>query len=166
MNVVSNLVCDQYPQPMGIANIDQIDVDLWIEVRRDSTKSIGDGWLALGPNKIDKKFRNFTANFQAYGWYEGYSAGEYVHTPKSTDGLIDTVIGINAFLGDAFTNNPIFLRLPLTVTEDVCQLRLLVLAFRHLGSSHTQQYLHSSGQLLQRGTWCHTEQVRTSRRIG
>lgn len=78
MNVFSNLLCEQYPQPMSIANIDQTDVDLWIEVRRDSTKSIGDGWLALGLNKIDKKFRNFTALFQAYGWYEGYSAGEHI----------------------------------------------------------------------------------------
>lgn len=99
MNVVSNLVCEQYPQPMDIANIDQTDVDLWIEVKRDSTKSIGDGWLALGPNKIDKKFRNFTANFQAYGWYEGYSAGELIHSPKSMDRLIDTLVGISVFLG-------------------------------------------------------------------
>lgn len=134
MNVVSNLVCEQYPQPMRIANIDQTDIDLWIEVRRDSTKSIGDGWLALGSNRIDKKFRNFTANFQAYGWYEGYSAGEHIHTPKSTDGLIDTLVGIDVLLGDAFTNSTIVLRLSLTATKDLCQLRLLVLAFRNVGS--------------------------------
>jgi len=76
VDAINNLVCEQNPQQLSIADIEQTDVDLWIEVRRDSTKSIGEGWLALGPNRIDKTFRNFTANFKAYGWYEGYSAGE------------------------------------------------------------------------------------------
>lgn len=50
------------------------DIEVWIEVTRESTKSIGDKWITTS-NNIDKTFPRFTASYQTYGWYEGYSTG-------------------------------------------------------------------------------------------